>query len=314
MARAAAGRVRHGFIQALAGRAPASEWRWRSPQERRSAYVALGVATLALCVLSASTMHGVASMHGPTPPHTSQLSPTLGQQLLALAVVLPLPLAARYPMLAWRVGWLGLLLSPLLPAAWWGGWPWGPPQILALLGAFCLAAAGAVVDVGTDPHPVVAVAPRGHPAPERPGQRHDRVHRRGGRGGQRRLPAALPAGTGGPDRARRGRAGTAGRAGGTHPDRAGTARCRRPPHVADRGPGGDRAVSPERHALLGPRRVQLAERDGARGAGRDAAAARRAAPRTARRPCAAAPAIGPARARRCRAARRGVGRAVGVPL
>jgi signal transduction histidine kinase len=140
MAHAAAGQVRHGFIQVLAGRAPASEWRWRSPQERRSAYVALGVATLALCVLSVGTMHGVASMHGPTPPHTSQLSPTPGQRLLALAVVLPLPLAARYPMLAWRIGWLGLLLSPLLPAAWWGGWPWGPPQILALLGAFCLAA------------------------------------------------------------------------------------------------------------------------------------------------------------------------------
>jgi signal transduction histidine kinase len=139
MARAAAGQVRHGFIQALTGRAPAPEWRWRSPQERRSAYVALGVATLALCVLSVSTTHGVASMHGPT-PRIDQLSPTPGQRLLALAVVLPLPLAARYPMLAWRIGWLALLLSPLLPAAWWGGWPWGPPQILALLGAFCLAA------------------------------------------------------------------------------------------------------------------------------------------------------------------------------
>src|ERR1700678_3660658 len=135
MARAAAGQVRHGFIQALTGRAPAPEWRWRSPQERRSAYVALGVATLALCVLSASTMHGVASLHGHTPPHTSQLSPTPGQRLLALAVPLPLPLAARYPMLAWRIGWLGLLLSPLLPAAWWGGGAWGPAEILALLRA-----------------------------------------------------------------------------------------------------------------------------------------------------------------------------------
>ena len=27
-----------------------------------------------------------------------------------------------------------------MPAVWWGGWPWGPPQVLALLGAFCLAA------------------------------------------------------------------------------------------------------------------------------------------------------------------------------
>ena len=42
-------------------------------------------------------------------------------------------------MLAWRIGWLALLLAPLVPAAWWGGWPWGPGQILAMLGAFFLA-------------------------------------------------------------------------------------------------------------------------------------------------------------------------------
>jgi signal transduction histidine kinase len=42
-------------------------------------------------------------------------------------------------MLAWRTGWVALLLSPLLPAGWWGGWPWGPPQVLVLLVAFCTA-------------------------------------------------------------------------------------------------------------------------------------------------------------------------------
>jgi len=68
-----------------------------------------------------------------------QLPAGLGPQLLAVAVVAPLPLAARYPMLAWRVGWLALLLAPLVPATWSGGWPWGAPQVLALLGAFCLA-------------------------------------------------------------------------------------------------------------------------------------------------------------------------------
>jgi glucose-6-phosphate-specific signal transduction histidine kinase len=61
------------------------------------------------------------------------------QLLLAVPVVAPLPLAARYPMLAWRLGWLALLLVPLVPAGWWGGWPWGPGQLAALLGAFCLA-------------------------------------------------------------------------------------------------------------------------------------------------------------------------------
>ena len=78
-------------------------------------------------------MHQVAT-DGSQPPASAW------QVTLALAVVAPLPLAAKYPMLAWRTGWLALLLSPLLPAAWWGGWPWGPPQVLALLGAFCLAA------------------------------------------------------------------------------------------------------------------------------------------------------------------------------
>src|SRR5215510_8295594 len=121
-ARAAARRSRHGLIQVLVGRDQAPAWRWRSPRERRAAYAALGMATLALCV--ANVVGGFASP---------------GQLLLAVPVVAPLPLAARYPMLAWRIGWLALLLVPLVPADWHGGWPWGAGQILAVLGAFCLA-------------------------------------------------------------------------------------------------------------------------------------------------------------------------------
>ena len=120
-ARAAAGRAWHGLVQVLTGPDPPPVWRWRSPEERRAAYAALGVTTLALCAVN---LAGIA---------------TLGQLLLAVPVVAPLPLAARYPMLAWRIGWLALLLAPLVPAAWHGGWPWGAGQILALLGAFCLA-------------------------------------------------------------------------------------------------------------------------------------------------------------------------------
>jgi signal transduction histidine kinase len=119
--RNAAKQAWHGLVQVLTGPDPPSVWRWHSPQERRVAYAALGVATLALC---AANLAGIA---------------TLGQLLLAVPVVAPLPLAARYPMLAWRAGWLALLLTPLAPAAWWGGWPWGPGQILALLGTFSLA-------------------------------------------------------------------------------------------------------------------------------------------------------------------------------
>jgi signal transduction histidine kinase len=120
-ARTAARRAWRGLVQVLTGPDPLPVWRWRSPQERRVAYAALGVATLALFL---ANLAGVA---------------TLGQLLLVAPVVAPLPLAARYPMLAWRIGWLALLLVPLVPATWRGGWPWGAAQVLALLGAFCLA-------------------------------------------------------------------------------------------------------------------------------------------------------------------------------
>jgi signal transduction histidine kinase len=120
-----------GLVQVAAGpaQAPALAWSWRSRPARA---VLIGV-TLAMCFISATHVYRVASAAA-TPP------PSQWQVLLAVLVVLPLPLAARDPMLAWRVGWLGLLLSPLAGAGWWGGWPWGPAQVLALLGVFCLAA------------------------------------------------------------------------------------------------------------------------------------------------------------------------------
>jgi hypothetical protein len=57
----------------------------------------------------------------------------------AAAAVAPLPLAARNPLLTWRIEWLALLVVPLVPAARWGGWPWGPPQLFVLLAAMCVA-------------------------------------------------------------------------------------------------------------------------------------------------------------------------------
>jgi len=125
---------RQGLGQALTGSAPAPPWRWRSRAERQAAYAVLAAATVALCFLNATTVYGAASAQG------SQPAPGPWQLLIAILTVLPLPLAARYPMAAWRIGWLGLLLTPLLAVGWWGGWPWGAPQVLALLGAFCLAA------------------------------------------------------------------------------------------------------------------------------------------------------------------------------
>jgi signal transduction histidine kinase len=135
----------HGLRRVLAGPDPAPTWHARPTQDRGAVYLVAGLTTLALCIINAASVHGVASAHGRLfagPFHRLPVGvwpASLAQHLLAVAVVAPLLLAAWYPMLAWRVGWLALLLSPLAPAAWWGGWPWGPPQILALLAAFCLA-------------------------------------------------------------------------------------------------------------------------------------------------------------------------------
>jgi signal transduction histidine kinase len=120
------------LIQVLADPAPAPVWHWRSPPEQRAVRTTLIVATFMLCFLSATEARQIGPAGAPV-----AASPV--REILALAVIAPLPLAAKYPMLAWRAGWLALMLSPLVQAAWWGGWPWGMPQVVALLGAFCLA-------------------------------------------------------------------------------------------------------------------------------------------------------------------------------
>ena len=121
-ARTAVKRAWHGLTQVVTGPEPPPVRRWRSPQERQAAHATLAVVTLVLCAIN---LPGAFARPG--------------QLLLAVPVVAPLPVAARYPMLAVRLGWLMLLLAPLVPASWWGGWPWGPGQILAMLGAFFLA-------------------------------------------------------------------------------------------------------------------------------------------------------------------------------
>jgi len=123
---------------------PAPAWRERSVSDRRAAYLALGMITVALAFVNAATVHGVAGPHGQLPAGAQHipvdlLPPSVAQRMLAVAVIAPLLLAAWSPMVAWRIGWIALLLAPLAPAGWWGGWPWGVPQILALLGAFCVA-------------------------------------------------------------------------------------------------------------------------------------------------------------------------------
>lgn len=140
--RSAARQAGAGLAQVLAGRDTGVDWRWRAHRERRAAIAALAFATVALCLVNVASVHGLASPR--MPAGSLPLRPAAGHslgfwQLAAVLAVAPLPLAARYPLLAWRLSWLALLLVPLEPAYWWGGWPWGPPQILAMLVALSVA-------------------------------------------------------------------------------------------------------------------------------------------------------------------------------
>jgi signal transduction histidine kinase len=120
----------------------------------------LGGATLLLCAASLGSVsdgHGLlflgsggrqlpdgSGFTSPPSASVSSLSPVsllsmLVLVLVALAVVAPLLVAVRYPLLGWRIAWLGLLLVPLLGDRWWGGLPWDPVQIPVLLTAACLA-------------------------------------------------------------------------------------------------------------------------------------------------------------------------------
>jgi hypothetical protein len=105
--RRVARRAWSGLIQVLAGPDAAPAWRWRSPSQRRAAYAVLGMATVALGALNVASMHGqpIVTPAPPTacrasPCHSvNYLPPSIGQWLLAVAVVTPLLLAARYPLL-----------------------------------------------------------------------------------------------------------------------------------------------------------------------------------------------------------------------
>jgi hypothetical protein len=143
--RRVARRAWRGLIQVLAGR-DAAPARWRPPWQRR-AYLALSVTTLGLGAANLDSLHAQPTLT-PAPPTACRASPchyfhvpplSIGQMLLAVAVVTPLLLAARYPLLGWRIGWLALLLAPLVPGQWRGGWPWGLAQLLVLLVVFCVA-------------------------------------------------------------------------------------------------------------------------------------------------------------------------------
>jgi signal transduction histidine kinase len=154
------GIVWRGLVQAVAAPDPPVARHWRPPGQRWAVRGVLAVATLALCTASLASLsdgYGLLIVGGhprevpngagftSQPPGTAVLpsavpiGQVLVQVLVALAVVAPLLVAVRYPLLGWRIGWLGLLLVPLLHESWWGGLPWDLAQVLVLLSVLCLA-------------------------------------------------------------------------------------------------------------------------------------------------------------------------------
>jgi signal transduction histidine kinase len=108
--RAAGRSARRGLIIVLAGRDPAPAW--RSPWQRWAAVATLMVLAAALAVAS-------------------------GRVIEALAIVVaPLLLAARYPLLGWRIAWLALLIAALLGGSRPGAWPWPGSPVIVLVVLF----------------------------------------------------------------------------------------------------------------------------------------------------------------------------------
>jgi signal transduction histidine kinase len=159
-----------GLLQVLAGSDPSPRFLWRSRWQRWAACAGLAAGTLLVCAASLASLgndqsatavdsrgHGLHMSPGSEfqlkpkpligaqkslPPHWLALAPgglTTLMVLVAVGAMVPLALAVRYPLLGWRIAWLGLLLVPLLDVRWWGGLPWDPVQIMVLLVVLCAA-------------------------------------------------------------------------------------------------------------------------------------------------------------------------------
>ncbi|HEY2673672.1 MAG TPA: histidine kinase [Rugosimonospora sp.] len=103
---------------------------WLATRSRRTRWLVVAVLTVLTVGLFETETAVVRHVH----PSVGAWAP-----LVALAQVLPLALIVRYPLLAWRVGYLAAILIPLIPERPWGNWTWDPVQIPVLGLAFCVA-------------------------------------------------------------------------------------------------------------------------------------------------------------------------------
>jgi signal transduction histidine kinase len=99
----------NALAEVLTGRDPAPAW--RSAATRRAA-VALGWLSLAAIVVPVTTVVLLARRNDASVPHGPAV---LGWLAVGFAVAAALPLAPRHALLAWRLAWLGVGVTPLIP-------------------------------------------------------------------------------------------------------------------------------------------------------------------------------------------------------
>jgi len=108
MARAAG----RGLLQVLAGPDPAPAWRSTSARNAAIAAAVLGGILLVAAALGGTLL--IARSLGDHPSAQDFQRPT-GLLVVLFALAACLPLTVRYPLLAWRISYLVVLLGPLLP-------------------------------------------------------------------------------------------------------------------------------------------------------------------------------------------------------
>jgi signal transduction histidine kinase len=105
----AGGTVPGALVQVLIGRDDQPQW--RSAARRRLVYAAAWLAWALIALLSLiAVLRGYNGQHG---GHGT--AGAAGWLAVVLAVSAAVPIAARYALLGWRIGFLGVLVTPLIP-------------------------------------------------------------------------------------------------------------------------------------------------------------------------------------------------------
>lgn len=125
----AAGR---GLLRVLAGPDPVPAWRSRSARNAALAAAVLGGVLLVAAALGGTLLIARSLGAHPSPEDYSRPA---GLLVVLFALAACLPLAVRYPLLAWRISYLVTLLGPLLP----GQHGLDPGAVTILLVTFVIA-------------------------------------------------------------------------------------------------------------------------------------------------------------------------------